>query len=162
MDDVTAHRPEAPVDPVRSTGAVLGVLAAIIAIPLLALAFLVLGGSGDGAGVSLVDGLDADAVHAVYLTNDLVYFGRVADAHGAFFELEDAYFLRRSQSAAPSEAEPEAGAETPSEGETELVPVSQEVGGTGTLLVNAHEVVRVQPLADDSEIAQTLEDRDDD
>lgn len=155
MDETAASHAESPVEPVRSTAAVLGVLAAIIAVPLLALAFLALDGSG-GAGNDVVDGLEPDAVHAVYLTDDLVYFGRVEDARGSFFELRDAFFLRRIDGAAAAGDE-----RTPTEApETELVPVSQEVGGTGTLLVNASEVMRIQTLDEDSEIVRTLEGGD--
>lgn len=158
MEEASASGAGAHVEPVRSTAAVLGVLAAIIAVPLLALAFLAFGGRADGSGAAVVDALDRDAVHAVYLTNDFVYFGRLAETRGDFFELEDAYFLRRS----PSPDDSTAAGDAPSDGETELVPVSQEVGGTGVLLVNAAEVVRIQTLEDDSEIVRTLEGGDED
>lgn len=158
MEEVVPHSSEAPVEPVRSTAAVLGMIGAIVAIPLLALAFLTLGSARGGAGDELLEGLDRDAVHAVYLTNDLVYFGRVADGRGAFFELDDAHFLRRTSGGEDPAASDEQDAAAT--GETELVPVSQEVGGTGMLLVNADAVVRVQTLDEGSEIARTLQDGD--
>jgi hypothetical protein len=135
--------------PVRSTQSVLLVLAAILVVPIVALliAFMPVGGSG--AGDSVVDAVDSDRVQAVYLTNDLVYFGIVTEPSGDFFTLQDAFFLRG--------AEEEGNEGEDSEPRLVPVPVSQEVGGEGDLLVNANEVLRIQALAKDSEIAAAID-----
>lgn len=136
--------------PVRSTTSVLVVLGAILLVPVVALLFAFAPrGGGGGAGAQLVKGLDDDAVHAVYLTNDNVYFGFVGDAHGDFFVLEDAFFLRSAASEGDKGDEAEPTLQT--------VPVSEEVGGDGNLLVNGNEVLRVQALTKDSNIAKAVE-----
>ena len=138
--------------PVRSTASVLAFLAALVILPVVAL-LIVFGsrsGSGSGSAGAIVDHVDEDRVQAVYLANDEVFFGRVRAADNEFFRLEDAFFLRRVQAAADAakDEQPQAG--------LDLVPVSQDVGGSGDLLVNAREVVRVQDLAKDSEIASSI------
>ena len=43
---------------------------------------------------------------------------------------------------------------------TDLVPIQQEVGGDGDMVVNTREVVLIQDLAKDSEIAREIEAAD--
>jgi hypothetical protein len=133
--------------PVRSTQGVLVVLGLIVLVPLVALAIAFLPRGGGGIAADLVDSLDTDKVQAVYLTDDIVYFGLVGEAHGDFFELKDAFYLRSSQAD---------GKDDDSAPQVVPVPVSQEVGGDGDLRVNAREVVRMQALDDDSEIAKAI------
>ncbi len=137
----------APADaPVRSTQGVLIVLGLILLVPVIAALVAFAPRGGAGAGTSLVESVDTDRVQAVYLTNDIVYFGIVDDADGDFFVLRDAFFLRSQE----SDDEDAAG---------QLVPVSvgEEVGGDGDLRINAREVLRVQALDDDSEIARAID-----
>jgi hypothetical protein len=100
-----------------------------------------------GAGEAVRASLDGDRVHAVYLTNDVIYFGLVTDAKGDFFTLADAFFLRTPPG--------EDGDDAESRG---LVPVavSDLFGGDGDMLVNANEVVRIETLSPDSEIARAI------
>jgi hypothetical protein len=103
-----------------------------------------------GAGEAVLASLDTDRVHAVYLSTDIVYFGVVTDARGDFFTLGDAFFLRATPGEDGDDAQPQG-----------LVPVavSDEVGGDGDLLVNANEVVRIQTLTPESEIARAIRPR---
>jgi hypothetical protein len=137
-------------EPVRSGQSVLLVLGAIIVLPLLlVIGVLLLRGSGS----SVADEVREDRIQAVYMTSDLVYFGQVRAGSGDFLRIENAYFLRRTPGADAEDEDAPADA-----GDTELVPVSQEVGGEDDMLVNAGEVVRIQDLSPDSEIASTIED----
>lgn len=147
-----AASPATDVDaPVRSTQGVLLLLAAILVIPLVALLVAFAPRGGSGAGEAVLESVDSDRVQAVYLTTDLVYFGLVTEAEGDFFLLKDAFFLRENQ--------PEGADENTEAEDAGLVPVpvSQEVGGDGDLLVNANEVLRIQTLTEDSEIASAIE-----
>ncbi len=136
--------------PARSTQGVLVVLGLILLVPILALIFAFRPHSG-GAGADLVDSIDTDKVQAVYLTTDLVYFGTVEDAHGDFFELDDAFYLRSTSSG---------DKDTKDAAQLVPVPVSDEVGGDGNLRINAREVVRIQALEKDSEIAKAIDVND--
>jgi hypothetical protein len=135
-------------NPVRSTQGVLVVIGLLLLVPLVALVVVLLPGAS-GGGNDIVESVDADRIQAVYLTNDLVYFGVVGESHGEFFELNDAFYLRRS-------AEAETEGSDAAEPTLVPVPVSEEVDGTGNLLVNAREVLRIQSLDDDSEIAKIV------
>ena len=137
----------------RSTGAVLGIIGAIIALPLvLWLLFSFGGGSGATGGADLEGGVDSDRIQAVYLVNDRVFFGRLEAGDGDFVELHDAYFLRAKAAEEAKEGEEAAV--------TSLIPVEQEVGGDGTLVVNSREIVLVQNLTADSPIAEEIEQAD--
>lgn len=137
-------------DPIRSTGSVL-LLAACVLIPLLiaiTIFFLPSRSSGSSAD-SIIDSLSKNSIHAVYLSDDSIYFGLVGEPRGNFFVLKDAFFLRANDSSAvdgKAESEPRL---TP-------VPASAEVGGDGNVLINANEVLRVQTLAKDSPIAKAI------
>lgn len=137
--------------PVRSTTSVLLLLAGLVAVPLLVLLVIVClrGAGSDGAGADFADSVRDDRIQAVYLASDEVFFGSVTDAEGDVFVLSDAYFLRRSEASAD---------EKDAAGSLDLVSVAKDVGGDGDLVVNAREVVRVQNLAADAEIAQSIED----
>lgn len=151
MSESAENASTAVESPVRSTQGVLFVLGAILLIPLVALLVAFAPRGGSGAGEAVLESVDSDRVHAVYLTTDLVYFGLVTEAEGDFFLLKDAFFLRENQ---PEGANEDTEVEDPG---LVPVPVSQEVGGDGDLLVNANEVLRIQTLAEDSEIAKALE-----
>ncbi len=147
-----AHETTDPIDsPVRSTTSVLLLLAGLVAVPLLVLlVLLTLRGAGsDGAGTSFADSIADGRIQAVYLASDEVFFGSITDAEGDVLVLQDAFFLRRTEAA---------GDEEPAAGSLDLVSVAQDVGGDGNLLINAREVVRIQNLAADAEIAQSIED----
>ena len=138
--------------PVRSTQGVLVVLGLLLLVPVVAAMFVFAPRGGSGAGTALVDSVDTDKVQAIYLSNDIVYFGLVDDeAHGDYFVLRDAFFLRSAEAAEDEEATPG----------LEPVAVSEEIGGDGDLRVNAREVLRVQALDDESEIAGVIDVRKD-
>ncbi len=138
--------------PVRSTTSVLLFLAWLVVLPVIVLLAIVClrgGGSGGGAGADFADAVREDRIQAVYMASDEVFFGSIEDADGDVFVLKDAFFLRRTEAPADSKD---------AEGSLNLVSVAQDVGGDGDLVVNANEVVRVQNLAADAEIAQSIED----
>lgn len=137
--------------PVRSTSSVLLLLAGLLAVPILILLVVVTlrGGGSDGAGADFADAAREDRIQAVYLASDEVFFGEITDAEGDVFVLRDAFFLRRATAAGDDEEAADS---------LDLVSVAQDVGGDGNLVVNAREVVRVQNLAADAEIAQSIED----
>ncbi|MCW2960138.1 MAG: hypothetical protein JWM25_142 [Thermoleophilia bacterium] len=149
MIDAPVTPPAAEPAP-RSTSAVLGILG-MLALVLIVVVGIVLGvsGRGDGAGADLAEEARSNRVQAVYLSNDNVYFGTLEGRSGDWVELRDAFFLR---SGTPDAKDPEA---VPT---TEVVPANVQVGGDGNLVINAHEIVLVQNLAADSDIARTVED----
>lgn len=150
--DDTATTTPAEAAPPRSTTTVLAILGAIIALPVLALLIYVVT-SGSGAangGEDVADGVRSSRIQAVYLANDRVFFGDLEAGEGDWVQLRDAYFLR-AKAAEDAKDGAQAGA-------TNLVPVAQEVGGDGTLVVNSREIVLVQNLAADAPIAQAIED----
>lgn len=134
--------------PVRSTGGVLIIVGALIALPLfLLLAVFVFSGTRNGSD-AVEGGIIEGRIQAVYMANDRVFFGNLEPAEGDWLTLRDAFYLRQGDAAGK-----DAGAAT-----TDLVPMQQEVGGDGDMLVNAREIVLVQNLATDSEIASKIED----
>lgn len=139
--------------PVRSTTSVLLLLAGLVVLPVIVLAtiFCLRGGVGSsgGTGAGFADAVRDDRIQAVYMASDEVFFGTITDADGDVFVLEDAFFLRRAEAAADSKD---------AEGSLNLVSVAQDVGGDGNLVINAREVVRVQNLTADADIAQSIED----
>ena len=105
----------------------------------------VLGGrrddGGDFGGV-----VDETRFQAVILSNDKVYFGKLAEASDGFFRLDDAFFLREAPAAGDTTA-----ART-------LVPVNREIHAPdNTMLIRKDAVVLVENLAVDSEVLQELE-----
>ena len=140
--------------PVRSTSSVLLLLAGLVALPLVVLLVIVMlrGGTGSGGtGAEFADAIDDERIQAVYLASDEVFFGTIGDADGDVLVLRDAFFLRRTGAAAgDKDAEPADS--------LDLVSVATDVGGDGDLLINAAEIVRIQNLAADAEIAQSVED----
>jgi hypothetical protein len=151
-ETVSTEPSEPSSEPVRSGQSVLLVLGAIIVLPLLlVIVVLLLRGSGS----SVADEVREDRIQAVYMTSDLVYFGQVRAGSGDFLRVENAFFLRRTSGEA---ADGKNAADDDGGGDTELVPVSQEVGGEDDMLVNTGEVFRIQDLSPDSEIASTIED----
>lgn len=148
-DQTSTDSPTVESAPVRSTQGVLVVIGLLLLLPMIALVFALLPGAS-GSGQDVVDSVDSGKIQAVYLTNDLVYFGLVTDAHGDFFELQDAFYLRRSDDGDT------AGDKDAAEPTLVPVPVSEEVDGSGNLLVNAREVLRIQPLDAKSKIAKIV------
>lgn len=138
---------EAPPRPAAAVAAVVAVLVLIAAVGLLA---LLLGGRDAGAGSDAVAGIRENRVQAVYMTNDDVFFGDLRTAEGDWVQLKDAYFLRSAANGARKE-----------EAELQVVSVAQGIGGDGDLLINAREILRVQNLAADSDIAGAIEDATD-
>lgn len=138
--------------PVRSTTSVLLLLAGLVVLPLVVLVAIVclrgVGGSS-GAGADFADAVRDDRIQAVYMASDEVFFGTISDADGDVFVLQDAFFLRRTEAAADAKDD---------EGSLKLVSVAQDVGGDGNLVINASEVIRVQNLTADADIAQSIED----
>lgn len=155
MTESTADTPtDATPDPTpRSTGAVLGILGMLAILAIVAILVVVLvSGSGGGAGADVAAEARANRVQAVYMSNDRVFFGTLEARDGDWVELSDAFYLRRA-AADTAAKDADAAAAT-----TEVVPVSQEVGGDGNLVLNATEIVLVQNLQADSDIARTVED----
>lgn len=154
MTDEPETTSAAPDPAPRPVSAVLGIIAALIAVPLLILLLLlVLRGDSDTGSGDVAGGVRDNRLQAVYMANDRVFFGDVEELSGEWFELRDAYYLRRSAAEAAAEGEGEQEATT-----TDLVPIQQEVGGDGDMLVNSREVVLVQDLAADSDISRKIED----
>lgn len=134
----------------RATTGVLAILAALIALPLLAmLLVLLLRGGGSGGGADLAKGVEEDRIQAVYMASEAVYFGNLEAGAGDWVELRDAFFLRASAARDAKDGE-EAGV-------TNLVPIQQQAGGDGTLVINSREVTLVQNLTADSPIAREIE-----
>jgi hypothetical protein len=139
-----------PVAAPRDTKSVAAILGAILLLLVLGvlIAFCVKGSGGGGAAADAVDGVRSGRIQAVYLSNDSVYFGHLGERSGDWLELRDGFYLRSTTDAKdPSKAST-----------TEVVPVEQQAGGDGNLLINAHEVVLVQNLTADSQIAKTIDD----
>lgn len=137
-------------EPVRSGQSVLLVLGAIIVLPLLlVIVVLLLRGSGS----SVADEVRENRIQAVYMTDERLYFGQIRAGSGDFLRVENAFFLRR---AGDDAADGKDAADK--DGDTELARVSLELGGEDDMLVNAGEVVRIQDLSPDSEIASTIKD----
>jgi hypothetical protein len=133
----------------RLVRAIAGAIVTLAVIALLAIALL--GSDGDQAGADLASEARENRVQAVYLSNDQVLFGTLEARDGAWVELLDAYSLRN---------EPAAEGEDPAEqgSRLQVVPANATVGGDGNVVINAEEVVLLQNLAADSDIARAVED----
>lgn len=89
--------------------------------------------------------VDDSRIQAVVLSNDSVFFGRLRVASAEFFELRDAHFLQQSV-----------------EGETvdrAAVPLTEQVHGPeDRMLIRRDEVIAIENLSPESDIAQQIED----
>lgn len=135
----------------RAASAVLAMLGALVALPMLVvLLVMLLRDDAGGAAEDVARGVRDNRIQAVYMANDAVYFGNLKPGSGDWLELRDAFFLRSSAAAESRDGEEAAV--------TNLVPIQQQVGGDGTMHINSGEVVLVQNLAADSQIAREIED----
>ena len=138
----------------RSTGAVLGMVGALIGILILIVGGVCLarGAGGSGAGEQLADQVREDRIQAVYLTDGQVLFGDVRAGDGDWIELADGFLLRKGDPATSEKNDEQA------QTQLEVVPLSGNVGSDGDRLINATEVLSVENLAADSPIAERIED----
>lgn len=149
--------PPAAENPVRSTRAVLGMLSALLGIIVIIVVIVLITtvgfGSGEnGSGAQLVKGINQNRFQAVYLTNGQAYFGKLEQGDGDWVVLKNAFFLRTASGDASTKTP------TASDAKTEVVPFSQQVGGTGDMRINTRQIQVVQDLARTSPIVTHLKD----
>jgi hypothetical protein len=130
----------------KSTTAGRSSLAAVLA----ALAVgLILGGAAtafylqanDSNGDGFAGQVDTARYQAVILSNDKVYFGRIASVSDDFFQLRNAFFLRETPGSNGSEAV------------RALLPVNREIHAPdNNMLIRKDDVILVENLAKDSPI----------
>jgi hypothetical protein len=94
-----------------------------------------------GGGDDLAGKIDSSRYQSVILSNDKVYFGQLKTVSDAYYELDNAFFLRETRQSA--DAEPVRA----------LLPVNREIHAPdNTMLIRKTEVVLVENLAKDSPI----------
>ncbi|MCW2974017.1 MAG: hypothetical protein JWN72_2290 [Thermoleophilia bacterium] len=131
----------------RDTRAVVGILGVIAVLILVGVLVAIWIGRDASDSQDVLEGVRSNRIQAVSLTSDTVYFGHLKQRAGDWLELEDAYFLRST---------PDAKDATKST--TTVVSVKEQAGGDGNLLLNAREVLVVQNLTANSEIASAIDD----
>ena len=92
--------------------------------------------------------LDEGGYQAVILSNDKVYFGKLKDVSGDFYQLEDAYFAR---DVAPAQ---EGG-----NVQRQVLPVSNELHTPeNSMMIRKDDVVIVENLSEDSEVLKAIKE----
>lgn len=108
-------------------------------------------GAGGKTDDPLGDQISKGSYQAVTLTSDELYFGKLRWTDRGFYELRDAYFIRRTTPAAT------VGGKTP-QSQLKVEPVGKQIGTDGDVLINASEIVQVQNLRKDSAVAEAIAD----
>lgn len=99
-----------------------------------------------------------DAYHAVFLSNNQVYFGKVESAGGQYVKLTDIYYLilkRPLQQQTPEGAEGENQQAKP---EYTVVKLGNELHGPkDEMSINRDQILFVEELKNDSKVVQAIE-----
>ena len=91
----------------------------------------------------------ASAYQAVFLANNQVYFGKVSGANSQFITLRDIYYLQVN----PGAQQPP----DPGRGDVSLIKLGSELHGpTDEMRVNRDQVLIIETLREDSQVAQAI------
>lgn len=83
---------------------------------------------------------------AVLLDNNQVYFGKLANAGGAFPELTDVYYIQSQVNQQTKEVK------------SVLIRRGNEVHGPDRMFLNARHVILIEPVGPNSKVAQLIAD----
>ena len=91
----------------------------------------------------------ASAYQAVFLANNQVYFGKVSGANSQFITLRDIYYLQVN----PGAQQPP----DPGRGDVSLIKLGSALHGpTDEMRVNRDQVLIIETLREDSQVAQAI------
>lgn len=130
--------------------------------PLLAVAALLLLGTGFGLG-AVVPGteseeqarVDSSKYQAVFLTNDQVYFGKIADISDEAVVIEDIYYLQNGGEQA--ESTNQGGGDAKQQANLSLAKLGSELHGPQDKMhINKDQVMFWENLKDDGKVAQAI------
>lgn len=99
----------------------------------------------------------ANGYQAVFLVNNQVYFGKLANQNGQFPVLTDIYYLQVNQPIQPVQTA--RGQAAPANPEINLVKLGGELHGpTDEMRVNRDQILLVEDLRADSNLVKAIED----
>ena len=131
-----------------------GMLPLLVFIVIIVGAFAFFTNARSGKAVS-----NKNAYHAVFLTNNQVYFGKVTSAGSEYVELADIYYLQLNQ-----QLQPIAEEDQKKEGQTEeqksqfaLIKLGKELHGpTDKMVINRDHVLFIEELKSDSRVVEAI------
>lgn len=115
-----------------------------------------------GAGIWFFKGaVNKNSYYAVFLSNNQVYFGKLAKPTRSFVELADIYYLQINQQIQPiqkpAEGEETEGAAEEQKPKFSLVKLGQEIHGpTDRMIINRDHVLFMEELKEDSRVVQAI------
>ncbi len=132
----------------NKSGAVIVVLTLVVVCLVVFGGYMILGMGGPNIG-----GIGKTDYQAVFLSNNQVYFGRIAERGRDSVELIDIYYLqvgRQLQGAQNSDSD---------ESEVSLIKFGQEVHGpTDRMVINWEHVLFIEDLKEESKVVQAIRD----
>lgn len=149
----TPHRapavapPPPPMPPKKSKAPM---IVGLIALVLIALTIVGAGIMMMISNINATTSVKSNEYQAVFLTNNLVYFGKIGDITEKYVKLTDIYYLQ------PLQAEEKAAAGQP---QIKLVKLGSEVHGPeDTMYINSREILFWENLKNDSKIANMIKE----
>lgn len=104
-----------------------------------------------------VESYSKDAYHAVFLSNNQVYFGKLAAVTNERVELTDIYYLQVNQQIQPVQQEQGAEAAKP-QSQLSLVKLGNEIHGpTDKMVINREQLLFYEELKGDSRVTKAIE-----
>lgn len=104
--------------------------------------------------------IDSNRYQAVFLTNDLVFFGKLANVDGRHMELTNIYYLERQTSDGASTAETAEDVENQPQSSFNLLKYSDVLyGSEDKMTIFKDQIVRYENLRPDGTVAKAIEQR---
>lgn len=108
--------------------------------------------------VEAVEDVNKDAYHAVFLSNNQVYFAKIADVRKETLELTDIYYLQVNQQIQPVQQEEGETAPAENRSQFSLVKLGNEIHGpTDRMVINREQVLFYEELKSDSRVTKAIE-----
>lgn len=104
-----------------------------------------------------VEDVNKDAYHAVFLSNNQVYFGKLSEVNSERAVLTEIYYLQVNQQIQPVQAK-EGEATTTPQAQFSLVKLGNEIHGpTDRMVINRDQLLFYEELKGDSRVTKAIE-----
>ena len=98
-----------------------------------------------------------DAYYAVFLTNNQVYFGHLADKTDQYLSLTDIYYLQLAQPLQSTDAKDQTALQDNSKQQLTLIKLGKELHGPkDKMVINRDNIIFYEEINNDSKVVQTI------
>lgn len=140
--------PPPPAPPKKSKGVI---IAGLIALILIAITITGIGITRFAGSVNTTMAVKSSAYQAVFLTNNMVYFGKITDINDKYVKMTDIFYLQVQQPAADAKTQPQS--------QLSLTKLGNELHGPeDTMYINAKEVLFWENLKADGKVTAAIKD----